>query len=306
MDLKIGATPNLNRVSRENGASLALFFAASAWGLYWFPLREMEKVGITGTWGVAYFNLFPALVLLPYIFWNGRTQLLHKRKVLAIAIASGIGLGFYATSMVLSSVVRATFLFYLMPVWATIIGAFWLNERLTKGRYFAIGGGLLGLWLLLSGSSTTDFPLNIGDLFAVLAGFLWGLGAASMKRWPEAPVAATSAAQFLIAVIFCMGLGVFAFPDSLPTMPQLKAAFPLSFGASTLILLPSIFVIFWASRIVFPGRGGILMMSEVMVAILSASILLPEETLSFQQWIGGATILFACVIEVRSGSAPHP
>lgn len=291
------------RMGRENGASLALFLAASAWGLYWFPLREMEKVGIHGTWTVAWFNFFPAALLIPYVLWFRRTEWRELRKVLFIGAATGIGLGLYASSMVFSSVIRATLLFYLTPIWATLIGWIWLGERLTAERYLAIGGGLLGLWLMLSGASGASEPLNYGDLFALLAGMLWGLGAAGMKRWPEAPVATTSMMQFLLAVVFCAAIGQWASPYAAPTAEMLRETLALTFAGSALVLLPSIFVIFWASRIVYPGRGGILMMSEVMVAILSASILLPEETLSTMQWIGGATILAACVIEVRTSAA---
>jgi drug/metabolite transporter (DMT)-like permease len=303
MRRKIGAGQNMFRMGRENGASLALFLAASAWGLYWFPLREMEKVGIHGTWTVAWFNFFPALLLMPYVFWFRHSQWRELRKVLFIGAAAGIGLGLYASSMVFSSVIRATLLFYLTPIWATLIGWLWLGERLTKGRYLAIGGGLFGLWLMLSGAGAASEPLNIGDLCALLAGMLWGLGAAGMKRWPEAPVATTSMMQFLLAVIFCAAAGQWASDNPAPSFQMLRETFPLTFVGSAFVLLPSIFVIFWASRIVYPGRGGILMMSEVMVAILSASILLPEETLSTMQWIGGATILAACVIEVRTSAA---
>ena len=302
MRRRIGAVPSVFRMSRENGASLALFLAASAWGLYWFPLREMEKVGIHGTRTVAWFNFFPAVLLMPYVFWFRQSQWREIRKVLFIGAATGIGLGLYASSMVFSSVIRATLLFYLTPIWATLIGWLWLGERLTTGRYLAIGGGLLGLWLMLSGASGASEPLNIGDLFALLAGMLWGLGAAGMKRWPEAPVATTSMMQFLLAVIFCGAAAQWFSEDPMPTFEMLRETLVLTFAGSALVLLPSIFVIFWASRIVYPGRGGILMMSEVMVAILSASILLPEETLSTMQWIGGATILAACVIEVRTSA----
>ena len=55
------------------------------------------------------------------------------------------------------------------------------------------------------------------------------------------------------------------------------------------------------SQLLFPGRVGILMMSEVIVAILSARILIPEESMAFLQWVGAGAILFAGVIEVFFG-----
>jgi len=81
-----------------------------------------------------------------------------------------------------------------------------------------------------------------------------------------------------------------------PTIDQLITAFPLSFFGSTLILLPSVYLIFWACRLLYPGRAAILMMSEAVVAVISATLLLPDETLTGQQWLGGAIVLLACLI----------
>ena len=43
-------------------------------------------------------------------------------------------------------------------------------------------------------------------------------------------------------------------------------------------------------------------MSEVIVALVSASILVPEEKMFFIQWIGGAAIILAGLIEVLPSS----
>jgi drug/metabolite transporter (DMT)-like permease len=63
-----------------------------------------------------------------------------------------------------------------------------------------------------------------------------------------------------------------------------------------MLLLPSIMAIFWASRVLFPGRAAILMMSEALVATLSATWLLPEETMTALQWLGGAIVVLACLL----------
>ena len=60
-------------------------------------------------------------------------------------------------------------------------------------------------------------------------------------------------------------------------------------------------MIFKVSQILFPGRVGILMMSEVIVACVSASILLPEETMMIIQWLGAIGIVSAGIIEVIFG-----
>ena len=60
-------------------------------------------------------------------------------------------------------------------------------------------------------------------------------------------------------------------------------------------------IIFKVSQYLFPGRVGLLMMSEVIVAIISASLLLPSETMILRQWFGAIAIVGAGVIEVSFG-----
>ena len=44
------------------------------------------------------------------------------------------------------------------------------------------------------------------------------------------------------------------------------------------------------------------MMSEVIVAIISASLLLPDEQMDTIQWLGGVAIILAGFIEVLFGN----
>lgn len=281
--------------------SIVLFVAAALWGLYWLPLREIESLGVTSTWSVAFFNACPLLVLIPYVIRHRKTQFRQLRAVALIGLLTGIGLSFYASGLVFSSVIRVTLLFYLTPIWSTIIGVIWLSEDLRPGRIVAIILGLGGLWLLLAANDNATQPLNVGDLMALLSGMFWGAGAATMKKWPEAPTAITAMGQFIVTTLFCAFLGFVAFGQAIPGGGAFLAALPVAFLASVLVLLPSLVAIFWASRLVFPGRVGILMMSEALVAIISASLLLPEETMTFWQWVGGAVIVTACLVEVAAG-----
>lgn len=282
----------------DRTASIALFAAAAFWGLYWWPLRLIESSGLSANWAIAVFNATPVLVLVPLVIWHRKEQFRHFRQALLIGAFMGIGLGFYASGLVISSVIRATMLFYLTPIWSTLIGVFWLREALTLARITAIVAGLAGLWLLLSGGDDFSKSLNYGDFSAIAAGVLWGMGAASIKRWPQTPTLMVTTIQFGFVVVFCSLVAHFGFKDPLPSATMLGAAAPVAFGLSVLILLPTAYVMFVTAKQLFPGRVGILMMSEVLVAILSASILLPEETLSLWQWLGGGIVLTACLIEI--------
>ena len=290
----------LSWLERQSDArlSLLLFAAAGFWGLYWVPLREIEARGVSDAWSVTLFTASPLLVFLPYIILKWRRFQPHFRPLVFISVATGLGLSFYSVGLVSSTVVRATVLFYLTPVWSTLIGVIWLSERLGPGRILAILLGFGGLVLLLSNNDEATVPLNVGDVLALLSGFFWGLGAACIKKWPGVPVSGTMSLMFFVTTLVSFGLGLLLFTDPFPPVTALAAAFPVAVSASLLVLVPTAYVILWIARRLYPGRVGLLMMSEVLIAILSASLLLPEETMTPLQWVGVAGILAACLAEV--------
>ncbi len=283
-------------------ASAAVFFSASLWGLYWVPLRYLEGQGIDGTTAVALLNLpaalFLALIVLPR--WGRYRK--QAGQALAIGLLTGFGLALYASGLVYSSVVRATLLFYLTPVWATLIGMIWLGERASWQRWAAIAAGLGGLLLLVSGGGSV--PLNIGDLFALLSGIFWAFGAAMIMRFGTVPLAGMTLFQFACTSLGALLLGALVGVVAIPGADQVMPVLPASVAISILVILPAVWILFWAQKFLFPGRVGLLMMSEVLTAVITASLFLPEERMSLVEWAGAAMIVGACLVEVFL--APQP
>ena len=277
-------------------ASATVFLSASLWGLYWIPLRSLEGQGVDGAWAVALLNLPAGVVLALIVLWQWGRHRGHVGHALAIGALTGLGMALYALGLVHSSVVRATLLFYLTPVWATLIGMAWLGEKGCWQRWAAIGGGLGGLALLVSGGGSV--PLNIGDLFALLSGVAWAFGAAMIKRFDAVPVAGMTMAQFACAALAAVALGYVAGPVAIPGGDVLLEVLPMILLISVAIFMPAVCVLFWAQKFLFPGRVGLLMMSEVLTAVLTASLFLPEERLSAIEWTGAVLIIGACLVEV--------
>ena len=279
-------------------ASLVMFVSASLWGLYWMPLRYLEGLGIEGAWAIAVLNIPAAVVLgiVTLVRWSGHRGFLLQSA--AIGVFTGAALALYGSGLIHSSVVRATLLFYLVPVWATLIGIFWLGEKAAWQRWAAIAAGLVGLLLLLSGGGSV--PLNIGDLFAILSGMVWAMGAAMIVRFERVPVPGMVTVQFVCTSVIAVLLGATTATASIqpPETGVLISAAPSTIAISVLIFLPAVSVIFWAQKFLFPGRAGLLMMSEVLMAVLSASLLIPEERMSALEWCGAALIVAACLAEV--------
>ncbi len=256
----------------------------------------MEAQGIDGAWAVTLLNLPAGIVLIVPVLWHWSRHRPYLKQALAIGLFTGFALALYGIGIAYTSVVRATMLFYLTPVWATLIGIFWLGERAVWQRWVAIGSGLAGLALLLSGGSTV--PLSIGDLYAILSGVVWAIGAAMIMRFEGVPLPSMLSAQFFFTAIAAFILGGIAGAVEIPELDQLRTVAPMSVGISLLAFVPAVGVLFWAQKFLFPGRVGLLMMSEAMTAVVTASIFLPEERMSVIAWIGAALIVGACLLEV--------
>ncbi len=230
---------------------------------------------IHGSWPVVLMNIFPAIFLFPLIVRPLAAFNNEVKHALFAGIFVGIGLAFYTVAMLETSVLRATLLFYLTPIWSTLLGLIILSEPFTKIRVAAILVGLAGCFCLLSPGIQQAVPLNIGDIYGVSAGVFWAIGATCMKRWPQSPVLLITWFQCLSTIIVSALLAEYIFNADVPAFGDILDTLPITVVASVIILLPSTIVLMTISQILYPGRVGVLMMSEVLVAIFSASLLLP-------------------------------
>ncbi len=282
--------------------SLIIVVSSCAWGLYWLPLRSIEQSGIVGSWSIVLVNACPLLILVPLIFFNIDKLKKYTKPIFFAGIMIGAAFTFYANGLVQTSVIRATLLFYLSPIWSTIIGIIWLNERLTIARVISIIVALIGLILLLYDFRNQETViLNFGDFSSILSGLFWALGASILKKWSKLPIIPLTAIVYFSTTSLSILLAIMVYKAPVPSLALIGQNFSTAFIWSVIVLLPSFCIIFRISQILFPGRVGILMMSEVAVAVISAKILLPEEQMVILQWIGASAILLAGVVEIIFG-----
>ena len=282
--------------------SLIIVVSSCAWGLYWLPLRSIEQSGIVGSWSIVLVNACPLIILVPLIFFNLDKLKKYPKPILFAGIMIGAAFTFYANGLVQTSVIRATLLFYLSPIWSTIIGIIWLNERLTIARVISIIVALIGIiFLLYDFRDQETVILNFGDFSSILSGLFWALGASILKKWSKLPIIPLTAIVYFSTTSLSILLAIIVYKAPIPSLALIGQNFSTAFIWSVIVLLPSFCIIFRISQILFPGRVGILMMSEVAVAVISAKILLPEEQMVILQWIGASAILLAGVVEIIFG-----
>lgn len=291
------------QIGKENVgilAAAAVVLSAAFWGLFWVPVRYFETNGIGGEWAVVLLYLPACIILLPLFAYDWRKQVEHFRLALYVGILVGIGISCYSLSLLYTTVVRATLLFYLTPIWSTILAFFLLRESMQWNRWAAIILGILGMFFLVSTNETRG--VNFGDLLAFLSGVLWAAGATVIRANNEMPILGMTFFQFLFAIVFILVFTAFIGPFSFPDVSVSLSLFFVVALASIFMMIPSIFLLVWASQLLSPGRVGLLMMSEIIVAVGTASYFLPDETLTALQWLGAGMILSAAIVEFSPAS----
>ena len=283
--------------------TLSIFLALSAgvWGLYWLPLRSIEELGVTASWSVVLFNACPLVVLVPLLLFNYQQLKGLVGPTILAGLMIGIAFNLYANGLLETTVARATLLYYLTPIWSTLLGVVWLSEPLTKARIIAIGVALIGLFLLLSNVNSSNQALNIGDLYSFMSGIFWAIGVSVLNRWATIPILPLLAFTFLATTLFSALTAGLLPANPVPDLQAVKMALPAAAFWAIFIFVPSFFIIFRISQLLFPGRVGILTMTEAIVAIVSAAILIPEESMLLLQWLGAGAIIMAGLIEVLFG-----
>jgi drug/metabolite transporter (DMT)-like permease len=273
-------------------ASLAVALCGAVWGVYWLPLRYLERVGLSGSWATAAFFLVavpPAVLLAVLARREIRAQM---RTFLSLALLNGLVFNLYSNAYTATTVFNVLFLFYLSPIWSILIARFWFKERVSAVRIGCVGAGLTGLMIMLSGDGGWPVPRNLGDWMALASGILWALVAIRIRNSPEFGAASNSVAFFLGGVVLALLFAVVLGSNQVPTAQAIHAAWPLVLFIAWVAWLPSQFLLFWGVRRISPVRTGQLLMTELVSGVVTAAWL-SGDPITWLQAFGGGLIVAA-------------
>ena len=292
------------REYEQRHALLIIFLASSFWGVLWVPMRHIEAMGLSGLWVVVLFHFLPALAILPLIVKTASSSRRDWGRAAVAGALMGAGFALYALGLVVASVTKTVILFYMTPIWSTVIAYFVLRERAGWRRWLAIAAALVGC-ALVTGVSRDELRFDPADLLGLLSGLFWALGSVVIRRYDALNFVTVSFLQYLFGGIMAL-LAALYFGDPIPQLNALLQAIPPAFLASVVLFLPSVLLIFRMMQYVSPGLVGILMLSEALVAAVSAAFWLGE-TLSSMEWIGvGAILTTGVFIGFYEGKAVKP
>ncbi|MDZ7762353.1 MAG: DMT family transporter [Desulfovermiculus sp.] len=289
------------------GPSLLVVIIGALWGLYWVPIRRLEAMLSTGPWVTFAVVFIGCLGLVPFA-WKGRRRLRvsNKRALLSTALG-GASFVLYSNGLLYGQVAVVILLFYLTPVWSTLIGRLWMKWPTSPWRYLAIVFGLAGIGMVLSGSHNgLPVPHTLGDVLGLTSGILWSIAATGINVHSRTKAAETN-------FVFCAGGAGMALLLAIGLGRDVSDIAVMEFGAEAWGWMALVGLLWWAVSLtgfmwatgrLEPARVGILLMSEVIVGAITAG-LFAGEPFAGLMIIGAVLVVGAALIETLSGPY-HP
>ena len=279
--------------------SIALAIAAGAWGIYWLPQRILEDGGLTGGWGTISQMVIGFLLLLPIAIWRAVKGKNTGFELPLTGLLLGGGFVCYALSFLLTDVVRALILFYMSPIWTTIFETLFLKKRHGWERVFTLSLAIGGLWIVFSKNTIFPLPQNAGDFIALAGGAIFAGGMIRLEVIKTDGVFPIIFSFFFYGALFNIVAGFFL-ADYLGQLPLFKAFISMSIFIvilSVFYFIPSGIIILWAPTQLGAGLCSILFLNEILVGVISSSIL-TDEPFGWREIIGSSMIIIGGILAV--------
>ncbi|MEP3945049.1 DMT family transporter [Ascidiaceihabitans sp.] len=282
--------------SIERRATLACLYAGAVWGLFWIPLRALEKAGLQGLWVTAVYFLVPTLCLLPVLIKRRKQIMLGGLSFQITALMSGAALTFYATSILYTDVIRAMMLFYMMPIWSVILARVFLGERIIPVRIAAMAMAFVGMLILFGLGLEFPLPRNVGDWLGLAAGGIWAVTMLRLRIYATHSAMDLTVGFFLWGLILSGGAALVLTPASVPTWTQTLPAVPMLLLFVVMLVIPGTIASLWGPKFLNPGVVGLLFMTELVVGAVSAAIW-AGEPFGLREFVGVVLISGASLLE---------
>ncbi|MFK8078460.1 MAG: DMT family transporter [Granulosicoccus sp.] len=285
----------------------AVTLGSAIWGLFWIPLRYLEQAGIPGLWAIALIlaaAFVPALVIT---HWKRELADLTTVNSWVVGLALSLSTLLYFTAILYTDVIRAIFLFYLLPLWTTLSARVLYGEPIRRQQLIVIAAALFGVWLLLGGGFAFPLPNNVGDWCAIAAGFCWGCSLSLLRSKEDTPpfagTTATIFTGFVLSSLCALTLEIWEVSDLTATVTtqsvDLAKTIPLAVAFGAAMLFPSMLGQIWGARRIPAPTASLLTMTEILVATASAGWLIGTD-LAPISLLGGAIIVAAVCLDLAT------
>jgi drug/metabolite transporter (DMT)-like permease len=277
-------------------AIFGLLFGATVWGIIWFPYRLMEQSGINGVMA-SFYTYLSALLIGCFVFsrhWRGMFQ--QPKSIIWLALAAGWTNLSYVLAVIDGEVMRVILLFYLSPIWAMILAHFWLREPIGLKEVAVIFISLIGASIMLydaSISSSLPIPSSQSDWLALSAGMGFALTNVITRKSSHLSLLSKAFAVWLgVVLLSLMCILLFSEGFRLPNHFN-TTDFTIGVVVALMLFSSALFVQYGVTHVP-AARAAVIFLFELVVAAIAAYFL-AGESMTINEWIGGALIIFAAI-----------
>jgi len=276
---------------------LSLLLTATMWGLVWYPLRLLEDQGLSGLW--LSLTSYGAVLAVGLVWlWRSRADWQCNPVVLGLMLlATGWCNVAFVLAILDGTVVRVLLLFYLSPLWALVLGWLMLGEHPGSSGLLvfviAIAGAMIMLWDPAMG---IPWPRDEADWLAVSSGFAFSFANVMVRKARHISMY-TKASVSWLGVTLVAVLWILLVQEPLPSV-QLSAWMGAVLLGWLGFLVMTVAVIYGVTHMPV-HRSAVILLFELVVGAVS-SLLLTNEKVLAQEWLGGALILAAAYLAARA------
>jgi drug/metabolite transporter (DMT)-like permease len=278
-------------------AALCVFLGATLWGVVWYPMRLLEDAGLQGIWLTLILYATALVLSLPYTYRALSELRLAPGGLVVLALAAGWTNIAFVEAVLGGNILRVLLLFYLSPLWATLMGWLFLRERISGmaalSLTIAMAGALLMLWNAEFG---IPWPEGRADWFALTSGFAFALSNVATRGVQNVSVAGKVFCVWAgVTVMAAVLIAAFAVPVPQVSFGAFGGAIALGFFG---ILAMTVLVQYGVTHIPV-YRSAVITFVE-LVAGAASQQLLTDEVVSGREWIGGALIVAGAYLAART------
>ena len=277
----------------------ALLVGASLWGVIWYPMRLLESGGLGGIWLTLTLYAAALVASLPRTARAIPEFARHPALLTLLMLSAGWTNIAFVEAVLEGNILRVLLLFYLSPLWATLMGWLFLHERITRLGFaslaVAMAGALLMLWNPILG---LPWPEGKPDWMALTSGFAFALSNVVTRKAQGVTIAAKVFSVWAgVAAVALIMIAGFSLPVPHPSAPVFAGAVALGvFG----ILLMTTLVQYGVTHMPV-HRSAVIALVELVAGAVSQQ-LLTHEIVTMKEWIGGALIVAGAYLAARAAA----
>jgi drug/metabolite transporter (DMT)-like permease len=179
----------------------------------------------------------------------------------------------YADALIYTEVIRAMLLYYLTPVWSTLLARIYLKEPITLSRWVAIALGFSGILVIFGVDTGVPWPRNTGDWMGLASGMFWAVAAVRMRSDKVNHAIEFTTVQFGWGTLLAIGIALLPLVGAGPAPELERVAGVLPWLLMVLlVVVPGTFAAMWGTPLLSPGVVALLFMTEISVGTVTAAL----------------------------------